>query len=203
MMPPLGFLSIIEVELIAGEWDQEDEEFSSTDWDSIADVGVSTTGTMGILGALLVDAFLRDGMVKVYTLNWISIDAKDIMLNGSLNKGLEAWLLDDRLVFLEGDVSSVIRFMRGMCNSDPSGLLDSGKANAKRAVAWLRVWVAGSWYISPIIIVPVVLGVFYPFSCFSHSVLMYIVYLRAFLCTYKKIISFLLFQQVMGPETRC
>ena len=79
---------------------------------SSADLVVLITGTTGNLGAQLVDVFLRDGRVKkVYTLNRPSSGAKDIKARHEerfMDKGLDiSQLLDDRLVFLEGDASSV------------------------------------------------------------------------------------------------
>ena len=75
-------------------------------------VVVLITGTTGNLGAQLVDVFLRDRRVKkVYTLNRPSSGTKDIKARHEerfIDKGLDiAQLLDDRLVFLEGDASSV------------------------------------------------------------------------------------------------
>ena len=74
-------------------------------------VTVLITGTTGNLGAQLVDVFLRDGRVKkVYALNRPSSGDKDIKARHEerfIDKGLDVGqLVDDRLVFLEGDASS-------------------------------------------------------------------------------------------------
>lgn len=83
-------------------------------WDAVVDknhVTVLITGTTGNLGAQLVDVFLRDGRVKrVYALNRPSSGDKDIKARHEerfIDKCLDvAQLVDDRLVFLEGDASS-------------------------------------------------------------------------------------------------
>lgn len=74
-------------------------------------VTVLITGTTGNLGAQLVDVFLRDGRVKrVYALNRPSSGDKDIKARHEerfIDKDLDVGqLVDDRLVFLEGDASS-------------------------------------------------------------------------------------------------
>ena len=90
-------------------------ELTSTKWDTVADKGdvvVLITGTTGNLGAQLVDVFLRDGRVtKVYTLNRPSGGGKNVKARHEerfIDKGLDVGqLFDERLVFLEGDASSI------------------------------------------------------------------------------------------------
>jgi hypothetical protein len=104
-----------EIERMIKKFSSAETTSLSTDWDAVADrhhLVVLITGTTGNLGAQLVDSFLRDARVtKLFTLNRPSSGVKGIKARHEerfIDKGLDvAHLADDRLVFLEGDASSV------------------------------------------------------------------------------------------------